>query len=533
MSIFALSALINLLTNTILGLLVFLGSKKDRVHVSFSLYAFILAFWSFAYFLWQVATNSTSALFWSHMLMAGAIFIAPLHLNFVINYIKRQDSFFWLNLFGYIFAVIFSFINWFSPNFISGIQARSVFLFWPVAGHLFLPFLVIWLFYALFPVGLLIHYMHKGDDAVKKATWYIIVGTIIGYVGGSTNYFLWFNIPVLPYGNIGVSIYVAFVAYAITRHHFLNLKVIATEMLVFSLWLVIFVRAALAESMSDRVSTVIQLMITLLVGVFLIRGVEKEVEQREKIELQEKELEERTTRLQELDHQKSEFLSFASHQLRTPLTAIKWSAGSLIDGTYGKVPQNLAEPIETILEESARMAVLVNDYLNVSRIEQGRMEYHFAEINLSDAIQEVATELEPQLNKKGLTLKVELPKEPAVVWGDRGKLTQIFGNIVDNSLKYTPEGSIAMSLHVNKKEKTARVEIRDTGIGMDAENAKKIFEKYVRGDNAIEINSAGSGLGLFIVRTFVAAHKGKIWAESDGINKGTRFLVEFPLLEPK
>lgn len=245
------------------------------------------------------------------------------------------------------------------------------------------------------------------------------------------------------------------------------------------------------------------------------------------------ELEGANVRLRELDKQKSEFLSFASHQLRTPMTAIKWGSGALLDGTYGDIPANLQEPVQSIFDQSSSMAVLVDDYLNVSRIEQGRMQYTFAPTDLVVLLKTVTAQMESGLRAKGLTLTTDLGEGRTMVWGDSGKLAQVFGNIIDNAIKYTPQGSINVSLRKLPEQGVAHIEIRDTGIGMDEATLHKVFEKFTRGDNAAEVNTAGSGLGLFIVKTFVEAHKGKVWPESQGIGHGNVFYVELPLLIQK
>ena len=234
--------------------------------------------------------------------------------------------------------------------------------------------------------------------------------------------------------------------------------------------------------------------------------------------------------LKVLDQQKSEFLSIASHQLRTPLTAIKWSAGAILEAAYGDVPKNLHDPIQTIFDESTLMGVFINDYLNISRIEQGRMEYHFTEMNVTETLRAVASEMRPAVTTKGLKLVADIPDEKLVLWGDGGKLTQVFSNLIDNAIKYTPTGTITLSVRKVASEAKIRVEIRDTGIGIPKETLPTLFDKFTRGKNASDVNSAGSGLGLFVARTFVLAHKGRVWPESEGEGKGAVFIIELPLL---
>jgi len=244
------------------------------------------------------------------------------------------------------------------------------------------------------------------------------------------------------------------------------------------------------------------------------------------------ELEATNAKLRDLDQQKNEFLSFASHQLRTPLTAIKWSAGAILDQTFGTVPKELVEPVRTIFEESSLMAVFINDYLNVSRIEQGRMEYRFVDTNLFEVLHTTISQMEPSVHEKGLTIALHADEKDLMVWADASKLTQVISNLIDNAVKYTPTGGITISMRALPEGKV-RVEMQDTGIGMDKETLGKMFEKFSRGENAKVVNGAGSGLGLFIVKTFVEAHKGTIRVASDGVGKGTLFTIEFPLVAKK
>lgn len=175
------------------------------------------------------------------------------------------------------------------------------------------------------------------------------------------------------------------------------------------------------------------------------------------------------------------------------------------------------------------MGVFINDYLNVSHIEQGRMEYRFIPTNMVEVVKTTTAQMEPGIHQKGLTLTAKYENETAMVWGDASKLTQVISNLIDNAIKYTPKGAIAVSVRTLRGEGKVRVEIKDTGIGMDKETLSKVFDKFSRGENAKEVNTAGSGLGLFIVRTFVEAHKGKVWIESEGVGKGSMFIVELPL----
>ncbi|MFQ5541036.1 MAG: sensor histidine kinase [Candidatus Paceibacteria bacterium] len=263
-------------------------------------------------------------------------------------------------------------------------------------------------------------------------------------------------------------------------------------------------------------------------GIYLIKSVSKEVEQRGEIERLAKDLEKANERLRKLDKLKSQFLSIASHDLRAPLTAIRNFMSIMLDGTYGKLPPAAKEGMEQVFDRATEMAKSVDSYLNVSRIEQGRMKYDFVDADLGEIVSDTAGIFKPNATEKGLELTLNIPKEKFPIRADVGKLQEVFNNLVDNSIKYTSEGSITISLE--KKGSMARVTIEDTGIGMNRKTMMNLFKLFSPGEKSKEVNPSSTGVGLYITKAHVEAHKGKVWAESDGEGTGSRFIVELPIM---
>jgi signal transduction histidine kinase len=254
--------------------------------------------------------------------------------------------------------------------------------------------------------------------------------------------------------------------------------------------------------------------------------VKKEIEQREKIEKLALDLEKANVRLRELDNLKSEFLSFASHQLRSPLTAIHGYTSMLLEGDFGEIPEKIKPTVETLDKSSQSLIKIVNDFLNISRIEQGRMQYDFSQFDLKELVEEVIAEQRPNVEVKGLAFTfIPEQSDSYSVNADRGKLKQVIGNILDNSIKYTPSGSIQVSL--NHKTGLATISITDTGIGIDPEEIPKLFSKFSRAKDAHKTNVTGTGLGLFVAKQMIEAQKGKIWVESKGKGTGSTFFIQF------
>jgi signal transduction histidine kinase len=236
------------------------------------------------------------------------------------------------------------------------------------------------------------------------------------------------------------------------------------------------------------------------------------------------------TREVEVDRLKSEFVATVSHELRTPMTSIKGYADLLLLGAAGEITEQQQRFLETIKQNADRLSVLVNDLLDISRIDQGRVELRFAPMNMTDLIQSVAEHLEGRSKdeKRPMNVAIDLPDEPLTVWGDYDKVVQIVTNLADNAFNYTPPGG-HITLSAAHEGDRMLVSVADTGIGIPPELSDRIFERFFRGDEVHELvmDTPGTGLGLAIVREFVQMHNGRIWFESE-LGKGTTFYVELP-----
>lgn len=224
-------------------------------------------------------------------------------------------------------------------------------------------------------------------------------------------------------------------------------------------------------------------------------------------------------KLKALDEKKNEFLSFATHQLRSPLTSIKWGLDSI------KTKYDL----ETVthLERTAEDLIgTVNDLLDISKIEQGGMVIKKEEFDFLDFIGRIVEEFRMTAEKKNLKIMFEFEHNSYLIEADEMKLRQVFVNLIDNAIKYTSAGAITVSLkHFPKK---AIVSIRDTGPGIAKEELELLFDKFIRGA-AGRASSSGSGLGLYLAKKIVSIHDGAIYASSSGPGKGSTFTVELPL----
>ncbi len=378
--------------------------------------------------------------------------------------------------------------------------------------------------------SLLVYAFVKEKNTIQRVQLkLIIIGTLVSFLLG-----LFFNL-ILPWFNIYEHIwlgpvfsliFVFSMGYAIIRHNLFNIKVVTTKILVFGLLFFIFVRFLIAENLENKITESVLFLVTTIAGLFIIRNVMQEIQVREEAEKLAEQLRKANARLRELDRQKSEFVSIASHQLRTPLTAIKGYSSMLLDGSFGKMCKGSVEPVEKIYRSSQRLVGVVEDFLNVTRIEQGRMSYDFRPVDMHHICENVVEELSFGAKDKGLDLIFKCGKPGAIVSADQGKIRQVALNLVDNAVKYTEKGEVEVCLR-DDDPKHVVFEVVDTGIGIPEEFKKRMFEKFSRADNSGAYHANGSGIGLYIVKEIVEAHKGTVSVDSKE-GKGATFTVTLP-----
>ncbi|KKR46000.1 MAG: Sensor protein resE [Parcubacteria group bacterium GW2011_GWA2_40_14] len=233
-------------------------------------------------------------------------------------------------------------------------------------------------------------------------------------------------------------------------------------------------------------------------------------------------------KLQEFDEIKSNFISVVAHQLRTPLSGIKWTLNMLLNGDLGALNNDQKTFLMKSYESNNRMITLINDMLDTDRIQSGKMHYGFRYINIVDLLDNVLFEISPEAIKRNISIefKRKLENLPQV-YVDPETMRAALQNLLENAIKYTIESG-KIVLDVEQVEDMLQISINDTGIGIPEDQKKKIFERFFRGRNAVKRETDGSGLGLYIAKTIVEKHGGTIWFESEE-NKGTTFYFTVPI----
>lgn len=327
------------------------------------------------------------------------------------------------------------------------------------------------------------------------------------------------NARFLPLSALFIFPFIAATAYAIFRYKLLDVKVIATEIVAFFLSVATLSQVIFSTSTLELVLRSGIFGLVLSFSILLIRGVVKEVQQRELIEKQEKELE-------LANREQESLLHFMSHEVKGYLTESQAGFAAIVEGDYGEVPEKIKTMAGRALANVRRGVVTIMEILDASNFKKGTVSYDKKTFDFRAAIREVVEQLKPDAAAKGLTIDLAIGEGKFDFVGDKEKLMRhVIRNLIDNAIKYTPSGTVKVTLADGK---TIRFAVKDSGVGITPEDMRNLFTEGGRGKESIKVNVHSTGYGLYIAKKIVEAHGGRIWAESEGEGKGSQFTIEFP-----
>ncbi len=241
------------------------------------------------------------------------------------------------------------------------------------------------------------------------------------------------------------------------------------------------------------------------------------------------ELKKTNIKLEKLERLKSEFISIVSHELRTPITSIKSSLDMLLAGRMGEITDTQGNFITLAKRNVNRLSGIINDLLDLSKIEAGKMEYRFEPCNLIEPIKFVVSSFEQLAQKKNIKIVFDAEKEEFKINADPGRIEQVASNLISNAVKFTPENG-QITVKIQEEDNNAKVSVIDNGIGIKEEDISKVFDKFQQIENSLDRKVGGTGLGLPIAQQLVEAHGGRIWFESE-FQKGSTFYFTIPVLK--
>ncbi|OWK27029.1 MAG: hypothetical protein US76_00160 [Parcubacteria group bacterium GW2011_GWA2_38_13b] len=519
-------------SNLILGFLIYFNNKKSLINRVFGIWTCSLFLWSVNALLFYVPEYSPSvSLVLGRFLYETAIIIVVVLLYFVsiFPFNTNLEKLRLFLIFTPSAPLLLLTIG--SDLIIQGAES-TIYGNKVIFGPLFVLYAFFIISYLSLSIFILAKKYKKNSGNVKVNISYILAGIIIsGFLGIMASIVLpLFNIfDIDKFGSASTIVLVFFVAYAVAKHNFMDIKVIGTEFFAIVLSFILFIDAIFFDNFNDLIIKIILFVAVASITFLLVKSVVKEVRMRQKLEELTIKLRNANEDLKKLDAAKSEFISIASHQLRTPLSIIKGYVSVMVEGDVGKITDQQKDYLRRIYTSNEKLIMLVKDLLDLSRIESGRMVYDFGPIPVFAFTENIVEELRPKAVAKNLTLKFnkQAGDDPFVIYGDKNTLTQALFNIVDNSIRYTEQGKIEVNFTIDNKYIVWSV--KDTGAGISGEEKKNLFQKMQRGERISRMYTEGTGLGLYVVKKIIDAHNGSVWAESDGIGKGSIFYIKIPI----
>jgi len=345
------------------------------------------------------------------------------------------------------------------------------------------------------------------------------LGNLVGSLFSFTN--VGYSWTIGQYGLFGVPIFVGFLGYSIVRFKTFNTKIIGTQALIFVLLFLNFALLFLQQLRDIRVIVGFTIIFTLIVGYNLIKGVRKEIEQREIITATNAQLE--------------NLLHFISHEVKGALNKSRIALSEIMDSSNGTLSPELQKMVLMADSDTKKSVEMVMNILGSADFKSGKIATTKAPFDFKGALMETVTELSIDAKAKGLSIETEIDEKDAsgapadyTINGDREQLTKhVIRNLIDNSIKYTPTGGL--KVHLGRKGKNIVFTISDTGVGITPADMQRLFTEGGKGEHSSDVNVHSTGYGLFFAKSLVVNHGGRVWAESEGTGKGSQFYVELPV----
>lgn len=520
-----LTLVIAVVANLFLVVVVLMFGPRDKTRYLFSGFCVAQAVWLTTNYVTFLQRDIIGFLFWSRVIMFFAIIHAFLFFCFVFYLLKKEG----VGLGRKVIAMVISLVVMLivaSTTYIfeGGVQEHGRMILIP--GPL-MPLFGLFVLSYIFGGFYQVIKKYRKSIGIERIQWkYIGIGLLITFVLVLVFSFLsvvvLHEVETVRFGHLYTLPFVIFTAYAMIKHHLMNIKVILAELSVVLLNLILFIKLISTANPNEFILNAILFVGSVIVGVIFVKSILKEIKVKEQ-------LAEANIKLQKLDRAKTEFISITSHQLRTPLSGLKGYLSMLMQGDFGELDKEKGKVIGDLFRNTGRLIRLVNIFLNVSRIEMGRLIIDKSPSSLDKLTESAINELRPEIEKKGLEIKFNnLVKKVPELQLDKDKINDVLLNLIENSMKYTEKGGIEINLEQENEELIFSV--KDTGIGFSPCDARKFFHKFSRGSVG-QKGIAGSGLGLYIVRKIIEAHSGKTWCESAGSGQGSIFGFRLPIVK--
>ena len=546
---YQISSFINAITSIAVAIIVLAKDSKSEVNRSFSYFAFSVAVWAASYFCWVVfPDNYDEALFCAKILMIAPVFIPPTFFHFSVDFINQKAKHKYLLFAGYLSSVLFLILNMTSSLMVQSVKQKLLFPYYPVPGPFYIIHLAIFIGLVVYAHVLILLEYKRLSPLQRNQTKYVFLGTAIGFIGGASNYLLVYDVPVQPFGNILVSLYVLSIAYAILQYHLFDFTFVMRKGIIYVI-LIGFVSVVYLGMMvllqpiiarwGGQESLISGLVAAVLLGIFFAPMrmkvetlVDATIFRRYTEELaRQKEIMQEELMRSEKFKMVSSITRGIVYEIRNPLTTIK-THGLLIPKRL-EDKDYLLKTSGTIDRQVEKINALLQQLLNFSNPSPPELQ----QIMIQDVIQDVINILEGEFVENKITLKTEFTvKETLSLRLDPVQIRQALYNIIANAVEAMAEGgtltvrtalkqgrSVGQEVFDAHAEQYYEISVIDTGQGIPAENLKNIFDPFFSPEQK------KTGLGLSVTHRIVREHGGFIFVNSQP-GKGSTFTIELPVV---
>ena len=509
-----------ILVALLVGFLVFYKSKMSKIGITLLSVTILFSLWSlFDLIIWATNRPDIVLFYWSlQILFEPLVYLLCFYMAYL--FIKHSDLAFKWKLWS---VLLYSPVVVFLPTAhnLVGIDAS-----WCNALEGFIAQYYTYMVEAIFILAIItltiLEYRKVSARARKKEIAIFGLGVVLFLVAFSSGNIIGSftdNWNLAQAGLIGMPIFIGFLAYLIVKFHTFQVKLFATQALVWGLVILIGSQFFFIRNLVNIVLNSFTFVATIIFGYLLIKSVKREIEQKEVLAKLNVDLEESIKQRESLVH-------LVTHKVKGSFTRTKFIFAGLLDGTFGKILPEVEKVAKQGLEFDNGGLETVDLVLNVANLEKGIIKYNMQSVDFREILEKTLEEKKGPIEAKDLKLETEIKDGNYKVMGDAVWLKEVVNNLLENSTKYTRQGTITVELSDDSGK--VLLAIKDTGIGITSEDEKNLFTEGGRGKESVKLNVDSTGYGLYSIKLIVDAHQGRVWEHSGGIGKGSQFFVELP-----
>lgn len=508
-----------LVINLILGLIIFMRGTKRSTNILFGFLSLSVSAWSFG-IIGFYSENLKNIFNWVALTHSSALLAFMVLMYFSMIFPKRivkKTTVGIISFIGFISYMICLYYLFFSDSIIG---VTKGFTYQINTGYFFYQGLMISYFTIIY-IMLFIQFRNADNISNKQQVRYIFWGSLFTSISGIITDLMLPATGIFNYtwlGPIFTLILVSSVFISILRYNLFNIKVILTEFISIILIVILAVEALMETNRTLFIIKSLGMIPIILASYLLIKSVYKEVEMRTKIEILAKDLESANAEQENLIH-------FITHQIKGFLSKSRNIYSMILEGDYGPISDTLKPIMQEGLNSETKGVALVKEILDSANLKKGTLQYNMSQIDFGKCVEEIFEEQKNNATDKGLNIKFDKEDGQYTMIGDIEQIRHVVKNLIDNSIKYTEKGEVDVKLF-NRDDRIVFC-VKDTGVGINPDDRNRLFTAGGKGKDSLKINVDSTGFGLFIVKKIVDDHKGKVWVESDGQNKGSSFFVEF------